>query len=196
MIEQKIQSHSDFIRLVDRIVDGQDVSSENAIRLGCAALDLTMEYHKAIVTLVNAKLYGPALAMMRPMREIFVRGIWLAECATEDQLKEIIDGRQAPGIGTMLRAVESTEVFSDKILSKLSAQKREWLHGLTHGGIEQLSRRLTETTIEPNFDDHEIEELLEYALAFGALAAINVCRFSGDARSAAAILDKVVALKP
>ncbi len=194
MLEQRIQSHSDFIRWLDAFLDGKDVPSEERVLLAGSSFDLVMEYQKAIVILVNSKIHGPAFAMMRSIREVFVRGVWLAKCATTDQVRSVRDGGKFPSTGTMIEAIEKTESYSGGPLSKMRKETRDWMHGMTHGGMEQIARRFSGVTIEPVFEENELVELLDFAFAHAALSGIEVCGLAGDGEGALGILEKVKSL--
>ena len=194
MLEHKIQGHADFIRWHDTIIDGQQVSSEAGVRLASAAFDLVMGYQKAIVLLVDGKIYGPAFAMIRPIREVFVRGVWLAKSATDEQVCDVVGKGEFPGFNTLLEAIEKTESYSGGQLSEMSKTTIHWMHDMTHGGREQLVRRLSDTAIEPVFEKDELVELLDFAFAHAALSGIEVCGLAGDGEGALAILEKAKSL--
>lgn len=145
--------------------------------------------------LVDGKVYGPAFAMMRSIREVFLRGVWLAKCATDSQVRGIVDNGQFPGTNTLIEAIEMTEAYSDGYFSQMSETTRKWLHDMTHGGMEQLVRRFSGSTIEPMFEESELVELLDFALAHAALAGIEVCGLARDDESALAVLEKVKELE-
>jgi len=52
--------------------------------LSAACLHASIEHGIAIFVLVNDGLHGSALALVRLQLEAYIRGIWLAECATND----------------------------------------------------------------------------------------------------------------
>lgn len=187
MFEEKIRRAAEFIRWLDAIIDGKAITSEKKFLLAGCAFDLVMEYQKAIVTLVDLKIYGPAFAMMRPVREVFVRGVWLANCASNEQVQDIIDGNEFPGTNTLISEVEATATYSGGQLSKVSDDMRKWMHGMTHGGVEQFVYRFSGSVIEPAFSEGDIVELLDFVSAYAALSGIEICSLANDPDAAADI---------
>jgi hypothetical protein len=51
-----------------------------------AYVDLAVEHNSAIILLTRKKLFGSALALVRPVIEISWRGTWTAACGTDEQV--------------------------------------------------------------------------------------------------------------
>jgi len=191
MLNEKIDSHAELIRWVDKKIGEPGVPNTPRALQSCACLQLTMEHQKAIVLMVSNELYGPASALMRPCTEAFVRGIWLLDCAADIQVEKFSKGQDPPKFGALISDLEKTVIFSAGVLSRAKKQNWKILNGLTHGGAEQTSRRLSGTSIGPNFLDDELCEILDYSMSIGVNAAINICRLTGADEIAEEILDKV-----
>ena len=60
-----------------------------------------------------------------------------------------------------------------KILAK--AKKNAWnvMHSYTHGGLNQISRKIKSSTIEPVIDEEEIDELIFFAELISSLSFIS-----------------------
>lgn len=64
----------------------------------------------------------------------------------------------------------------------------------THSGYSQAVRRNTESTIEPNYDEEEILESLNFANAIGLLTAMAIAFMAGRGPLAISVLDKAKGL--
>lgn len=192
---QLIEDSEKLINWLDRQIDGLAVQADWRHRAAAGCLDLTMEYQKAIVLLVAKNIYGPAFSLMRLTTESYVRGIWLHKCATEEDLEKFTKDK-VPHFRELLEEVEKLESHQDKVLSKM--KKRSWkaMNSCTHTGYHQVIRRQTETSIEANYDDDEIRELVNFANAIGYLAAIATCDLADNAELANTILDKIKSERP
>jgi hypothetical protein len=72
--------------------------------VGC--LHACIEHGMAIVVLVGEDLYGSALALVRLQFEAYVRGIWLAQCASDSEVDKA--GRDDfPKIDPIIKSLES-----------------------------------------------------------------------------------------
>ncbi|MFZ0523940.1 MAG: hypothetical protein WAL95_23145 [Candidatus Acidiferrales bacterium] len=52
-----------------------------------AFIDQAFEHHAAIILLIRSALFGSAFALLRSVVEIVVRGVWIATCATDAEIK-------------------------------------------------------------------------------------------------------------
>lgn len=112
------------------------------------AEDLALEHHSAIVRTVQAKEFGSAGALLRPLLEASTTAYWFvyaAHCEEVNRLQTApVDSplHDIPGLGAMLTAL--TPVFPPivRISEGLKAGgTAKWLHKYTHGGTPQLIRR-------------------------------------------------------
>ena len=124
--------------------------------------DLTFEHHQAIRQLVRAKLYGSAFALVRVLYDAFFRAHWMLKCASDEQVEEIAtsDDFKFPKIRPMVQAIDEAyqvdTYFSDLIGDGTLAA----MHSYTHSGLRQLTRRFTGHSVEPNYGEKEVLEVL------------------------------------
>src|ERR1039458_10217040 len=71
---------------IDAALRGRDLPATARARMAFGCLDLAVEHQSGIAVLADQPLWGPAFALLRIQLEAFVRGVWLARCATDDQL--------------------------------------------------------------------------------------------------------------
>lgn len=194
--DQLIQKAEGFILWLDRQIDGLEVKADRRNRLATGCLEMALEHQRAVILLIANNLHGSAFALIRPLFEACVRGIWLSRCATETELKRFADGKDPPSFGKLCTAVETLEGFEAGVFSLAKANSWRAMSGFTHTGIQQIVRRHTEETIESNYDEVEVLEAINFALGIGWLAAIAICEIAKNAELPPVILQKVKELFP
>ncbi len=193
---QFIQKAESFIQWLDRQIDGIEMRSDLRNRLAAGCLEMTLEHQRGIVLLIAKNIHGSAFALIRPLFESYVRGIWLHKCASESNLDRFIKGKDLGKFADLCAAVEKLEAFQEGLLSQIKMSSWKAMNGFTHTGIHQVARRHTEETIEANYDEVEILEAMKFACGIGWLAAIAICDLADNAELANAILQKVKDLFP
>jgi Family of unknown function (DUF6988) len=188
-ISLSIQRSESLIQRLDKALDGIDLEASDHVRVACACLDLAMEHQKAIVLLVARGLFGSAFALTRIIFESYVRGVWLHRCAKAPELQRFKRG-DVDHFKELLRRVEAEEAFKDGVLS--AAKQKSWkaMNDFTHSGYLHATRRNMEATIEPNYSEAEILEVLGFANAIGILSAIEAAEVARNDTLANDILEK------
>lgn len=117
------------------------------------------------------------------------RGIWIHKCAEEEDIKKFVKGSHLK-IDSLIKDIEILEGYEDKMFFILKKKLNTAMNSYTHTGCFQVARRQTETTIESNFDDDEILEVVNFANSLGYLAAISICELGGNGDLAHTILER------
>ena len=123
-----------------------------------ACLDLAVEHQAGIAVLADQPLWGPAFALLGIQFEAFIRGVWLARCATDDQLAWFKDGKldKHRKFHELVTAVEKALKHDGGALTKLRAQSWAMFNDFTHTGFQHVVRRNSATTTGPNYADPEL----------------------------------------
>jgi hypothetical protein len=124
-----------------------------------AILQLTEDIADAIIVLLDARLPGPALSLARPFFEGYVRGYWLLNCASDQQVQQFINGR-CPTFGGLLAVIPKDAESGGAWIHANSAKNLTQFHDLTHGGSEHVKRRIGNGTVEPSYPEDELESLV------------------------------------
>lgn len=112
------------------------------------AIDLAIEHHSAIVSLILHGHYGSAGALLRPLLESGACAYWFmyaADCDWVRDLDKTARGestRDVPALDDMLKQIETR--FSPVLEIRKGLKNNgpaTWLHKFTHGGVLQLIRR-------------------------------------------------------
>jgi hypothetical protein len=189
-MQEIIKKAEELIQWLDAQTDGLKLASEERIRLSAGCLDMAREHQKAIVLLVAKKLYGSAFSLARLIFEAYVRGIWLQMCASETELEKYKKDELEKKFHVLISEIECCDGFNEGILSEAKAANWFSMNSFTHSGFLQVVRRNKEESIEPNYPDEEIIELVNMANALGMLAALQIALLAGKKDLANDMLEK------
>ena len=168
LTEYKNAAHSCWLLVQELAVPNDDRS-----RLSLALLQLAQEHHASIVLLVEHRQYGSAFTLMRPLYEAFVRGVWAARIATDNDLVLYQDDQQF-GLKQLAAKVAKQAQFEGTNFAALAGRALNAMHSYTHNGYLASVRRLSSGAIEPAYEMAEIREALEFAQLLGVLATAEI----------------------
>lgn len=160
-------------------IEGLEFPASDRNRLAAACFHQALEHHEAIVLLVRRRLIGSALALVRPLFEIYVRAIWLGNCATESDLVRFQKGKLEKEFAELVSDIESHEGYSVGVISGVKKTSWRAMNDFTHGGPLQIIRRITEDSIAANYSPEEIQEAITFAGAIGLLATSEIALLAG-----------------
>lgn len=170
MTLQLITQAFEFHNWVTKHLDGLDISRDRKILLAVSCYDVVIEHHIGIAVLLRSRINGSAFALVRPLFETFVRGVWLRHCATEEQIDQYVGDQLDLKFWLILEAVEKVDGFGAGVLSRLKKKTWRAMNSYTHGGMQQAARRNSGAYIEPDFPEEEIDEVIKLAGSFCLLA--------------------------
>lgn len=130
-------------------------------RTGHSILQLSEDISDAIIVLLDARLPGPALSLARPLFEGYVRGIWLMNFASDEQVNQFLDGK-CPNFSVLLAAIGKDQETGGAWIHANSDKNLISFHDLTHGGAEHVKRRNKDDSVEPNYPEWELESLVKF----------------------------------
>jgi len=179
--------YGEWLRL---LVHDRNLPASDRVRAAGSALSIAQDHHHAIVVLLDARLYASCFALVRVAFEAYVRGEWLALCATDTQIRRFLKGRDPPKIDQLLRALEKKDAFKEGRLSLI--KKRTWktICAYTHTGGLHVQRWNTADGIEPNYSVYELLEVLRFADIIATLAVLGVLRIAEDQAAAETLLER------
>ena len=159
-----VQRSLDFGASVSRTITGSTVPDSRSALISLTSYDIALEHHRSIVTLVEHANVASALALMRPMFESCVTGLWATYVATASDIVQFDQGRGKRDILATLHRLRKKD--DGEFISILEAQFLKYeaaMHSYTHGGVFQISRRIGPTHIGPQYDATEVDDLLHFA---------------------------------
>lgn len=158
-IEDEIRLASEFGGRAEQLIvaKGQCPTGERNTPL-MAYWSLAFEFHKAILSLITNRYYGAALALVRPLVECAIRA-HLVIFLPKEVLKNILDDEYRTNFGTVGKEIDDVFGTGDFFQNFLTGAK-DALHGYTHVGIHQLSRRFSGGDLVPCYSQEEITEVV------------------------------------
>ena len=154
--------------------------SDRRARLALGCLDLAIEHQAGISVLSEQGLWGPVYALLQGMFDAFIRGMWLARCATEVELESFeLAGLRGKPFRDLVDDVERALGHSRGVLSKLRTSSWAMFRDFTHAGFEHVKRRTGAQVYDENYPVAETEQALRLATALGLLSATELASLSG-----------------
>jgi hypothetical protein len=182
-------SAADYLNSIGAIIHECDLPATKRVRAAASCLAIAQDHHHAIVVLLDHELYASSFALVRVAFEAYVRGEWLALCATDAEVDRFVEGNEPPRFSILLESLELTETFSEMILSKIKENSWRAMCAFTHTGGLHIQRWNTPDAIEPNYDEAEVRKVLSSAETIGALAVIGIASLAGDEAAAQKVLE-------
>jgi hypothetical protein len=140
-----------------------EISVRRRERAGLSIFQQSLDINDAIIVLLENNLPGPALALARPLFESYVRGFWLLNCATEEEVDSFFVGKY-PNFPGLMKAISNDAKSGGAWIHNNKDANLPSFHDLTHGGSEHIKRRLTLAAIEPNYPEQEQVSLLKLGI--------------------------------
>ena len=172
--------------------------SDDRRSLFAAFLSLAQSHHEAILVLAGReRLLGSAFALFRPLVEVAYRGLFVAFLASEEQIETIKSGGEPYGHFNKLAAALDLKFRTDELFVQFGGESWKMLNGYTHGGLEQLARRVdSKGSLGDHFDCDEIESLLASSTSVVTRTVIPFLQLMGRDEAAHAVSMKYIELYP
>ena len=191
---ERIETAFHHVEWLRAAVHDKEVSAAPRVRAAVACLGIAQEHHESIVLLIEHKLNASAYALLRVAFESYVRGMWLALCASDEQVTHFWAGGEPPKMDALLLQLERDPGFSEEVFSGIKRAHWRTLCAFTHAGGLQVQRWNSETSIEPTYAPTEVAQVLFFAELIGSLAVIGVAQVAHDDELAQRVLVQVKAL--
>jgi len=152
----------------ERLTTNGPFENETRLMLVAGFLDLALEYHEAIMFLLENKFPGAALALIRPLFEAVWRGHWMMTVATDEQVEQLRTGAlKFPKFNDLVDQID-TACKTDGLYSQFKGKIWNAMNDYTHGGTKHLSKRLLNDSIKANYPEGEVIEAV-YNTTVGTL---------------------------
>ena len=159
-----------------------DVSISDTLRnrIAGACFSVVLDHFDAVLMLLgrNSKLCSSAYALMRPIFESYIRGMWFLHCASDETIENFNKNKpyQLPKkIESLIEEVEQAVRF-EKQLSNIYTKDWSDLCDYAHTGLLQIQRWNTSQAIEPNYPEDEILEVIRFTSALAVLTTVSVAQ--------------------
>lgn len=169
----------DLLAIIDKEIDGIGFKASDRNKISGALFDIALDHAKAIVVLLENKIYASVYALARPLFESFVRAAWIQYCASDDEITYIKEKDEFKlSFGKMLEAVEKKHMW-EKTLSRVKNNSWNSMNSYTHSGLKLIFRRFKDGFLEHNFDEQEIVGLLQFVALLSFLSFSGIAGISG-----------------
>lgn len=176
MTPERISAAEEFGAELHRLTNEIEIWQTEKNRAAAASFGIAQDHHAAIVFLMKSTFYSSGFALLRSLFEAYLRGLWLKHCATDEQVSAFFRGGEPPK--TMVAEIESTEAFTGGVLSRIKKENWSAMCAFTHTGGLHLQRWQSQDSVEPTFAPEELEECLNCAELFGAMAGLELVQLS------------------
>ena len=127
--------------LLDKFVVPSWWYSDARPAISFAFINLGLLHLGGVIMLAEAENYTSCLALLRPMVEASVRGLWLFYCAADEKILSFAESRERfefPRFRLMLEEIASQKADISKRLLRIETWKD--LCDYTHGGVRLIER--------------------------------------------------------
>lgn len=176
MTPERIAAAEEFVAELHRLTNEIEMWQTEKNRAAAASFGIAQDHHAAIVFLMKSTFYSSSFALLRSLFEAYLRGLWLKHCATDELVSAFFRGGEPPK--TMVAEIESTEAFTGGVLSRIKKEPWSAMCAFTHTGGLHLQRWQSQDGVEPIFAPEELEECLNCAELFGAMAGLELVQLS------------------
>lgn len=149
-------NESEFNNVLDR--------EKWAICLWQQALDI----EDGIGVLLESNLPGASLALARPLLECYVRGVWLLNAATDDQIEKFLSGENKYysefSISKLAKDIGNDAETGGAWINGIIDAHIKVLHDLTHGGTSHILTRCFSDTVEPSYPEDNLISLVQLGI--------------------------------
>jgi len=160
-------------------------TDRDEIAIGLASL--TLEHISSVLLLLGTgDNIGSALALARPTVEAALRAVWLYVGATDHEVLKARKGHKKAykALSEMARDIDRLQL-TDGIFEHLVSEA-DGLHGLTHGGLEQVGRRFNaEGDVIPSYDEASVRTCIRAVVNTGTTMLLILCRMGITEQTAA-----------
>jgi len=165
------------------------VPNDKRTTMALALLQQAVDVTDAIIILLDYNLPGPAWALARPMHEGYVRGIWLLKHASADGIGKFEEGK-CPSLPELSKQIGDNPETGGAFIEGMTELNRSSFNDLTHGGMEHITRRCTESAIEPNYSEDEIIKLIKMRNQYAMLITCFLLLMANDSASIEELIQK------
>ena len=181
-VNATLNSAKELHRWIAERQDNLEIPNQLKSLLPGLLFDLSIEHHVGVISLIDGHVNGSAFALLRGAMEAMVRGAWIQQCATDDDIKRFYEQDKLPDgltFGDMVDAIEKHADFPDQLLSTLKHNSWKAMNSHTHAGMLPISRRIKGNSIEPNFEPEELIEVLKATGTFALISLRQIAKLAG-----------------
>ncbi|MEZ8741097.1 hypothetical protein AB6E21_13765 [Photobacterium swingsii] len=163
--------------------------ADDRTRLALGLMYTSNEHACSIYELIGINIPSSAFALLRPQLEAHIRGLWVANCATIDEINGIYGGKEFPLKKDMLNALTKLEEFNDGVFKKKVDGMWSLLCDFTHGGGVQGAWHIGRHGVGSYFEKKQIDTLYELTCKISYLNSIAMAKVCHSEQVATKLTD-------
>lgn len=178
-----LENSKNYNKGINNTLQGRVVKKDNIRQLIVSGfLSLSLSHYSAIILLLEKGIYSSAFALLRPLIDSVYRGLWVSQIANTDELDKIFNTEEYKFKNTYKLVKTIDKENNTNVFYKRYSQVESFLHGMVHGGIEQLTRQFSKNGdfIEPNFAEDDLLNLINHINAHLAIFLLDYNRYQKD----------------
>ena len=156
---QALEIAREISQFIHERTNNLQIKYEKRTSYALAVFQHALDIADGIVVLIEKNLPGVAWSLVRSMHESYVRAVWLLGHANPDQLDNFEKGI-CPKLATLVKCIGDEPESGGVWIKGITDLNISAFHDLAHGGMEHVSRRVTANSVEPNYPEEEIINLL------------------------------------
>jgi hypothetical protein len=150
-----------------------------------AYFSIAHEHFASMLLLLRQHHPASAATLARPHFEACFRGMWVNLKATDPEVDKLFAWKAPtfPSMATILDDIDAG--YGAEGALKLFQIHWNTLCGLTHTGVEQLSRRFSDTGIQSAFTDEDLVKIMTLTASAATATVVPLLGISGKTQAAA-----------
>jgi hypothetical protein len=157
-------------------LQGTVLKSDMRTRVALACFAVAQQHHSSMIVLLShpIPLQSSAFSLLRPLAEATFRGFWIAQCASDEQIKNVISGaKKQIDTASIIRQLNECTDLQDKYPNFYQSV---WpnLSSHIHSYENSLIPWLVGQDVEPKFMEEELFSLLNRASLMAPLIELGV----------------------
>jgi hypothetical protein len=159
------------------------------VQLSLACYYIVRDHHHAIAVLTDEELYASAFALVRPLYEAAVKGMWIQYCALPGNLEKYAGGKELPKLGELIDDLSKSELPNTTTIQLVKVKKKYWqsMSSLTHAGHAQVTRWLSPEGVMPTYTEATVQEIVDFTAYMAVVVAVERARLGSNENAISSI---------
>lgn len=175
-----VQTALDLSRQVTDLIQQNYPTSfvlEGRHHVAAALFSIALSHREAALALAHLGAWTSVSALGRSIYEAYTRGYHAQYCLTDEQYERMVSNKASPKLETIISDVKNLGADHEAFAN---TKRLVWgsLSDYSHGGVLQLERWISSGSIEPNYSDEEVIDMLWFADMQGLQSRIQVARLA------------------
>jgi hypothetical protein len=176
-----------------------NIEMQNSLRRRMAAtcFAVAMDHCDGICILLDREhpAEASAFALVRSVFEAYVRGLWLATCAIDEEAHAFSKDVLRPKMRPMLNGIGKAVSGGTKGLEQSYGANWDSMCAYAHTGAHQVQRWNTGDPIEPKYTEAEVCEILRYTGELALMAGAALASIAEKDKAEGAILERLATFR-